>query len=81
MTVDLSIGASSGKASDWEAINWPEVRHDVRRLQLLIAKATRAGKHGKAKALQWLLTHSHSAKLLAVKRVTGNKGAKTPGIG
>ena len=80
MTMDLSIGASSDRTSDWEAINWPKVREDVRRLQLRIAKATRAGKHGRAKALQWLLTHSRSAKLLAVKRVTGNKGAKTPGI-
>jgi len=47
---------------------------------LRIAKAFRAGHHGKAKALQWLLTHSRSAKLLAVKQVTSNKGAKTPGV-
>jgi RNA-directed DNA polymerase len=80
MTMAATIGAPSGKTSDWEALNWPKVQRDVRRLQLRIAKATRAGKHGKAKALQWLLTHSHGAKLLAVKRVTGNKGAKTPGI-
>jgi len=32
------------------------------------------------KALQWLLTHSLHAKLLAVKRVTTNKGKKTPGV-
>jgi len=37
-------------------------------------------KYGKAKALQWLLTHSLSAKLLAVKRITSNKGAKTSGV-
>jgi RNA-directed DNA polymerase len=80
MTMDLSIGASSNPASDWKAIDWPTVRHVVRRLQLRIAKAIRAGKHGKAKALSWLLTHSHSAKLLAVKRVTENKGAETPGV-
>ena len=80
MTVDSSIGASSGKTSDWKAIHWPRVRRQVRRLQLRIAKAIGAGKHGKAKALQWLLTHSHAAKLLAVKQVTDNKGAKTPGV-
>jgi RNA-directed DNA polymerase len=45
-----------------------------------IAKATRAGKHRKAKAVQWLLTHSRLAKLLAVHRVTTNRGAKTPGV-
>jgi len=80
MTVDLFAGASSNKVSDWQAVNWPKVQRDVRRLQLRIAKAIRAGKYGKAKALSWLLTHSRSAKLLAVKRVTGNKGAKTPGV-
>jgi RNA-directed DNA polymerase len=80
MTVDLFAGASSNKVSDWEAVDWPKARRTVRRLQLRIAKAIRAGKHGKAKALSWLLTHSRSAKLLAVKRVTENKGAKTPGV-
>src|SRR6266550_4291390 len=80
MTMDLSIGASSDRVSEWKAIDWPTVRREVRRLQLRIAKAIRAGKHGRATALQWLLTHSRSAKLLAVKRVTENKGAKTPGV-
>jgi RNA-directed DNA polymerase len=45
-----------------------------------IAKATQAGRHRKAQALQWLLTHSKAAKLLAVHRVTTNRGAKTPGV-
>jgi RNA-directed DNA polymerase len=80
MMKEQSFGASSNKVSDWKAIDWPKVRHHVRRLQLRIAKAIRAGKYGKAKALSWLLTHSRSAKLLAVKRVTENKGAKTPGV-
>jgi len=80
MTVDLFAGAPSNKASDWEAVDWPKARCNVRRLQLRIAKAIRAGKRGQAKALSWLLTHSRSAKLLAVKRVTENKGAKTPGV-
>tara|TARA_R110001583_G_scaffold98166_5_gene243118 strand:+ start:26442 stop:26573 length:132 start_codon:yes stop_codon:yes gene_type:complete len=35
---------------------------------------------GRGKSLQWLLTHSFEAKFLAVKRVTENKGKKTPGI-
>jgi len=45
-----------------------------------IAKATQAGDHRKAQSLQWLLTHSRAAKLLAVHRVTTNRGAKTPGV-
>jgi RNA-directed DNA polymerase len=45
-----------------------------------IAKAVKAGQQGKVRALQWILTHSFYAKALAVKRVTTNKGKKTPGI-
>jgi RNA-directed DNA polymerase len=43
-------------------------------------KAQQAGRHGKVKALQWLLTHSFSGKSLAVKRVTENRGKRTPGV-
>ncbi len=64
----------------WSGIPWNKVMKSVRRLQMRIAKAYREGKHGKAKSLQWILTHSFYAKLLAVKRVTENKGAKTPGV-
>ena len=45
-----------------------------------IAKAVREKKHRRAKALQWLLTHSYYAKLLAIRRVVENKGSKTPGV-
>jgi RNA-directed DNA polymerase len=52
----------------------------VLRLQMRIAKAIKESKHGKSNALQWLLTHSYTARFLAVKRVTENKGKNTPGI-
>ena len=45
-----------------------------------IAKAVRDSKYGKAKALQWLLSHSFYGKLLAVRRVTQNRGKNTPGM-
>lgn len=45
-----------------------------------IAKAVREKKFGTVKALQWLLTHSHNAKLLAIKRVSQAGGSKTAGI-
>jgi len=73
-------GATSAKEFTWDTIKWPQVEEQVRRLQMRIAKATREGRYGKVKALQWLLTHSLSAKLLAVKRVTQNTGGKTPGV-
>lgn len=63
----------------WQFINWDKVKHAVHSLQQRIVKALKAGRHNKVKALQWLLTHSLSAKLLAVKRVTENKGKRTPG--
>jgi RNA-directed DNA polymerase len=67
-------------SQDWDAINWREARKEVRKLQNRIAKAVREGRYNKAKALQWILTHSHNAKLMAVRIVVTNKGKKTPGV-
>lgn len=78
--VKLHTGASSTCYNSWESINWEACEQHVHRLQLRIAKAIRDGRKGRAKALQWLLTHSHYAKLLAVKRVTQNRGRKTAGV-
>jgi RNA-directed DNA polymerase len=75
-----TAGAPSDRAEDWNSIDWNQARRDVRRLQVRIAKAVKEGKHGKVKALQWILTHSYFAKLLAVKRVTSNPGKRTPGV-
>jgi RNA-directed DNA polymerase len=65
---------------DWHKINWPKVHREVQRLQARIVQAEQAGKRGKVKALQRLLTHSFSGKALAVKRVTENQGKNTPGV-
>jgi len=45
-----------------------------------IAKATKEGRYNKVKSLQWILTHSYSAKVIAVKRVTENQGKVTAGV-
>lgn len=73
------FGASSA-LSPWDAIDWQPIIECVQRLQMRIAKATREGRWGKVKALQWLLTHSSAAKLLAVRRVASNPGRNTAGI-
>ena len=73
-------GASPSNAKTWKEIKWDQVEVEVKRLQMRIAKATQEKRFGKVKALQWMLTHSYNAKRLAVKRVTANKGAKTPGV-
>ena len=80
MNVDLSMCASSGKATHWDQIDWPRCERQVRRLQARIVKATREGRWGKVQALQRLLTCSFSGKALAVKRVTDNQGKRTPGV-
>ena len=72
--------ASSGKAVAWDQIDWPKCERQVRRLQARIVKATQAKRWNKVKALQRLLTCSFSGKALAVKRVTDNRGKRTPGV-
>ena len=64
----------------WQTINWRRVNETVRRLQARIVKAQQAGRWGKVKALQHLLTHSFSGRALAVRRVTENQGKRTPGV-
>ncbi len=73
-------GASTGMGTYWNSIDWKEVQSNVKRLQMRIAKAVRERKWNKVRCLQRLLTRSFDAKLLAVKRVTTRKGARTPGV-
>lgn len=79
-TQKICAGAPSRESVTWHSLNWAKCHREVRKLQARIVKATREGKWGKVNALQWLLTHSFSGKAMAVKRVTGNKGKRTPGV-
>jgi RNA-directed DNA polymerase len=73
-------GAASREEEGWHTINWESAHRIVCRLQARIVKAVQAGRWGKAKALQHLLTHSFSGKALAVRQVTENQGKGTPGV-
>ena len=64
----------------WEHINWKTVTDSVNQLQIRITKAVNKEKWQLVKRLQYMLTHSFYAKLLAIKKVTQNKGARTAGI-
>ncbi len=75
-----TVCAASGLEETWHGINWARRHQRVRRLQARIVKATQEGRWNKVKALQWLLTHSWSGRVIAVKRVTENQGKKTPGV-
>ena len=80
MTAEIAVGATSGCEVNWHSLDWAKIHQTTKRLQMRIAKATREGRYGKAKALQWILTHSFSGRAIAVKRVTENQGKKTPGV-
>ncbi len=59
-------------ASQWNSINWKVIKFRVNRLQTRIAKATHNENWNLVKRLTYLLTHSYSTKLLAVRIVTQN---------
>jgi RNA-directed DNA polymerase len=82
MTASVATDADAAPTWDgkWHSIDWAKCHLEVRKLQVRIAKATREGRWRKVNALQWLLTHSFSAKALAVRRVTENQGKRTPGV-
>jgi RNA-directed DNA polymerase len=79
-TLVSGTGAPSHPEQVWLQTDWRQIEKDVRRLQARIVKATQEGRWGKVQALQRLLTRSYCSKLLAVKRVTENRGKRTPGI-
>src|SRR6266404_3461346 len=80
MTTAQAVGAVSREAAEWHAIDWQAINRNVRRLQVRIVQATKESRWGRVRALQRLLTHSYSGKVLAVRRVTENKGKVTPGV-
>jgi RNA-directed DNA polymerase len=64
----------------WNKIDWRKAEEHVNRLQVRITKAVNAGKWYLVKRLQYLITHSHYAKLLAVRKPTQNMGKRTAGV-
>jgi RNA-directed DNA polymerase len=76
----INLAGASSALHAWSTIDWEAVEKNVRKLQMRIAKATQEKRYGKVKALQWILTHSVSAKLLAIRRVTSNQGKYTSGV-
>ena len=64
---DHSESASSREPNDWHTIDWQRVEKSVRTTQQRIAKATREEDWRRVKTLQRSLTHSFSARALAVR--------------
>lgn len=87
MNDDYSTTVKTERLSDtqqleqqWKSIDWKKAEQEVNRLQARIAKATQEKKWNSVKRLQYLLTHSYYAKVLAVKKITTNKGKNTAGV-
>jgi RNA-directed DNA polymerase len=78
--VATPAGAVSRHDGVGQAIHGPKAHTMVRRLQGRLVQATQAGRWGKVRALQRLLPHAVSAKVVAVKRVTEHPGKRTPGV-
>ena len=66
--MNVSTCASANNRIKWSQIFWDKHYEVVRKLQVRIVEAQQEGRFGKVQALQWLLTHSFSAKMIAVKR-------------
>ena len=78
-TVDEAM-ASFDNFRHWHDIDWVKCHEKVKNLQARIVKATAEGRWRMVRKLQQLLTRSFSAKAIAVKRVTENKGKRTAGV-
>ena len=72
--------SSAERRTSWKKIDFSRCERKVRKLQFRIAKAQKEGRYNKVKALQHLLVTSFEAKVLAVRKVTTNKGKRTAGI-
>ena len=69
------------QVNSWRAINWPRAESKVKKLQHKIYKASLENNLSVAHAYQDILLKSTSAKLLAVRKVTQDKGGKiTAGV-
>ena len=80
MITNKPVSASFSEITQWSQINWQQCNKNTLRLQNRIVQATKEERWNKVKSLQHILTRSFSAKVLAVKRVTTNRGKCTAGI-
>lgn len=78
----LSPSGSAGRSMDeWKTQPWKRFERQVFKLQKRIYHAAQRGDARTVHRLQKLLTSSHAAKLLAVRKVTqDNRGKRTAGV-
>ena len=66
----LASGAPARADIESDQVDWTRIEANAKRFEMRIAKAIEQGRLGKARALQRLLTHSYSGKMLTMKRDT-----------
>lgn len=76
----LAIDGQKSATDLWDSIDWNKVKKSVSRLQTRIVKAVKAGNMEHVRSLQRLLARSLAGKLMAVKRVSENRGKRTAGV-
>lgn len=78
---DREIGSASSRCpQDWMALDWHRIQRNVKVMQIRLTKAAESRDWRRVKTLQRWLTRSFSAKALAVRRVTENRGKRTAGV-
>ena len=80
MNMEQSMCAASGPDVSMGADRLVSMRAEGQETASAYRQGNTGRPHGKVKALQWLLTHSFYGRVLAIKRVTHNKGKNTPGV-
>jgi RNA-directed DNA polymerase len=75
-----TAGASRRPRWHWHQITWRRAHRNVHRVQIRLVQAEQEGKRRKVRALPHILTRSWSGRAVAVKRVTTNRGTRTPGV-
>jgi RNA-directed DNA polymerase len=86
MNVRISITSQDEKLTNmqlgyqWNNVDGKKVEKHVNRLQVRITKAVKECRWYLVKKLQYLLTHSYYAKLLASRKPTQNMGKRTAGV-
>jgi RNA-directed DNA polymerase len=79
----MTAKAIDGLKSDdhlWNSIDWKKINQIVDCLQTRIVKAVKAKDKEQVRSLQRLLARSLAGRLKAVRRVTTNRGKRTPGV-
>ena len=80
MIADNASAPTDNLVPGWHSIEWSKRYKIVKRLQARIVKAVQENRWNKVKVLQHLLACSFSGKVLAIRRVTENKGKRTAGV-